>query len=354
MTLAARPALGSFSAALAAVIVTMAGGCTHAGVEDGFAPDGSTIEVEPDAPAAADFCSATDPRTVPVKILVTPEAGEQPYLDALASAQTSIDVQIYLMGYGGILDGLKTKAAAGVTVRVILDQSRKDTNQKYFDQLVAAGVEAKWSSPSFTYQHSKFLLIDNEVAVISTGNYSKTYSIERERNHIAIDRDPADLLDLAALFEADWNGTPLAMPCTRLVISPINARERIIDVIESAQSTLIIESMQFGDTEVREAVRQRVLAGVSVRVMLADANWIDANATAVTFLQGLGVAVKWMPHLHTKMIVADGKAGYVGSENLSWTSLNKNREVGVVVTEDTSVAPLVTTFEADWAVGTAF
>src|SRR5687767_1468671 len=125
--------------------------CAACAISDDVAetdPDASsTVEVTPDA-GLADFCLATDPRTAAVEILVSPEAGEQPYLDALASADTSIDVQIYLMGYGGILDGLKAKAAAGVTVRVMLDQSRKDTNQKYFDQLHAAGVDVKWSSPS--------------------------------------------------------------------------------------------------------------------------------------------------------------------------------------------------------------
>ena len=140
----------------------------------------------------------------PIAVVATPEAGEQPYLDALAAAQTSIDVEIYLMGYGGILDQLEAKARAGVAVRVILDQSKIDTNQKYFDVLAAAGAEVKWSDPRFVYQHSKFILVDGQVAVISTGNYSKTYSIELERNFVATDRDPADLADLAALFEADW------------------------------------------------------------------------------------------------------------------------------------------------------
>src|SRR5262245_26303596 len=87
-------------------------------------------------PPLEDFCNATDPRPMPIDVVVTPEAGEQPYLDALASAQHSIEVQVYLMGYGGILDQLKAKAAAGVAVRVILDRAKIDTNQKYFDMLV--------------------------------------------------------------------------------------------------------------------------------------------------------------------------------------------------------------------------
>ena len=132
---------------------------------------------------------------------------------------------IYEMGYGGILDTLKAKATAGVPVRVLLDQSREvASNQKYYDQLAAAGAQVKWSDPKFTYQHAKFFVVDRAVAVISTGNYSKDYSIDLERNFVATDRDPADVGDLVALFAADWGGIDPAMSCTRMVISPINSR----------------------------------------------------------------------------------------------------------------------------------
>jgi phosphatidylserine/phosphatidylglycerophosphate/cardiolipin synthase-like enzyme len=322
------------------------------------AADDGGIDVEPDAAVVVDtapphgFCNATDPRTVPVEVVATPEAGEQPYLDALAQADHTIRLQVYLMGYGGILDTLKAKAAAGVDVKVMLDRKKLSTNQKYYDQLVAAGAQVKWSDPKFTYFHAKYFVVDDEVATMSTGNYSKDYSIELERNFVAIDRDPADLADLTALFDADWNNVTPAVDCTRMVVSPVNARERILALIASAQSTLTVHSMQFADRDVRDAVKARVLAGVQTRVMLADPGWIDANADAAVFLKDLGVPVKTMPHLHTKAIVADGARAYVGSENLSWTSLEKNREVGVVVVEPESIAPMVATFEQDWAAGT--
>jgi phosphatidylserine/phosphatidylglycerophosphate/cardiolipin synthase-like enzyme len=313
------------------------------------------MEEEPEPmPPDTDYCNATDPREMAIVVSPTPESGEAPYVNALATAQSSIDVAVYLMGYGGILDTLKAKAQAGVKVRVILDEGKKDTNQKYFDQLVAAGAEVKWSDPKFSYFHAKFFVVDNKVAVFSTGNYSKSYSIDLERNFAATDSDPADVYDLVTLFEADWKAEAPVMTCTRMVVSPINARQRILDVINGAKQTLEIESMQFADYGVRNAVKARIEAGVQVRALLADASWIDANASAATFLQGLGVTVKWIPHLHTKVMVADGKVAYVGSENFSQTSLDKNREVGAILVEESSIAPLVTTFEKDWAAGTEF
>jgi cardiolipin synthase len=321
--------------------------------ESALHPDAAEqADATPDA--GADFCNDTDPRAPAISVAATPEAGEQPYLDALAGAQSKIRVEIYEMGYGGILDTLTAKAHAGVTVQIIFDTSEKSVNQKYFDALTAAGAQTAWSSPQFTYQHAKFFVVDDQVAVVSTGNFSKTYSILLERNFVATDKDPADITDLQNLFDADWNGAPPAMDCTRMLISPINSRSRVLDIIDSATQTLLIESMQFADTEVRQHVAARISAGVKVRAMLADAGWVTANAEAATYLKNLGVEVKYIPHLHTKVLVADGARGYMGSENFSYTSLDKNREVGVVLTEASSIEPLTTTFETDWTAGTDF
>src|SRR5262249_41298443 len=132
------------------------------------------------------------------------------------------------------------------------------------------------------------------------------------------------------------------------------SRPRILDVINGAQQTLTIESMQFADTDVRAAVQARIQAGIDVRVMIADVGFVSSNAEAATFLKGLRVTPKWIPHLHTKVIGADGARAYVGSENLSYTPLNKNREVGLILTDASSIMPLQQTFETDWAAGTDF
>ena len=54
-----------------------------------------------------------------------------------------------------------------------------------------------------------------------------------------------------------------------------------------------------------------------------------------TFLGGKGIPVKYAIaqfYLHAKLIIADGVA-FVGSENMSPTSLTQNREVGALVFE---------------------
>jgi phosphatidylserine/phosphatidylglycerophosphate/cardiolipin synthase-like enzyme len=299
-------------------------------------------------------CEATSPRTSPTTVAVLPEAGEKPFVDLLDGAQTSIRVMVYLMGYGGILDRLKAKAKAGVDVRVILDKGKVSVNQKYRDQLVAAGAQVLWSDPKFPYMHAKVIIVDGKEAVLTTGNFSKKYSIDRERNFVARVSDPEDLVDLVALFEADWSRAAPDVSCTRLLVSPLNARVRLLELIDSATNTLTIESMQFADKDVRSHVAARRAAGVKVRAILADASWISANKYGAEYLKARDIEVRWIPHCHTKAIVVDGARAFVGSENLSYTSLSKNREIGVVLTQPAPVKVITDTFEKDWAVATPF
>lgn len=304
---------------------------------------------------AGPACTPDVPRTVALRVWAEPDAGQSPFVDALATAKASIRVMVYEMGYGSILDTLVQKANAGVAVRVILDLSKQSINQKYFDHLTAAGAEVAWSDPQFTYMHAKAIVVDDALAVISTGNYLAT-QMAKERNYVARDEDPADVASLAGLFDADWKKAAPDLSCTRLLVSPVNARARLLAFIASATTTLDVESMQLADTDIRAAVVARKNAGVAVRVILADAGWISANAAAATFLTQNGIAARYLgsPAIHVKAIAVDGARAYLGSENLSWTSLNKNREVGLIAYEPDVLQTMTATFDEDWAAATPF
>ena len=49
------------------------------------------------------------------------------------------------------------------------------------------------------------------------------------------------------------------------------------------------------------------------------------------------------PGVHVKAVVVDGTPAYAGSMNLSYTSLTKNREVGLLITEPANISAMQTT-----------
>lgn len=298
-------------------------------------------------------CEPTSPRMSPLELYVQPDVGTTPFSDAIGRATRSVDVMVYQMGFGPILDGLEVKARAGVKVRVILDLAQKNVNQRYMDRLNAAGAEVIWSDPQFVFMHAKVLIIDRSEAIVSTGNYSQSYML-KERNFAVRDSDPADVATLSSIFEADFARTTPDLSCTRLLVAPVNARARLLDFIASAQRSIVVESMQLGDRAVRDALASKKAAGVDVRAVLADPSWIDANSAAAAFLKEHDIEARWMKNVHVKAIVVDGSTAYVGSINLSYNSIDRNREVGLLVTEPENIAQALATFERDWAASTPF
>jgi phosphatidylserine/phosphatidylglycerophosphate/cardiolipin synthase-like enzyme len=311
---------------------------------------------EPRTPARPrGACTPEAPRERPLRVWAEPEAGQAPLIEAITEARVSIRVMVYELGRGAILDAILRKAKAGVEVRVILDGSKREANGDSFADLRAARVKVHWSDPRFSYMHAKTLVVDDAVAVISTGNFVAP-RVGGTRDFAARDEDPEDVRTLAALFDADWRKAPPDLSCTRLVVSPENSRARLLAFIGSARRTLDIESMELSDGAVRRAIAARRRAGVKVRIVLADPRWISANLDAASFLAESGIRARYLvsPAIHTKVITVDGERAYLGSVNLSRTSLEQNREVGLSAYEPEVVALMHETFERDWASARAF
>jgi phosphatidylserine/phosphatidylglycerophosphate/cardiolipin synthase-like enzyme len=300
-------------------------------------------------------CSVDVPRKTAVTVDVLPEAGEVPFTRVIDSAKSSVRVLMYMMGSDrSVLEHLVAKARAGVAVKVILDLGKKSYNQKAADALTAAGAEVIFSDPAFSYMHAKVIVADETAAAVSTGN--PIQQLDEERNLVAHVTDRDDIATLLTVFDADFARRTPDLSCTRLLVSPVTSKPRIVALIETATKSLVIESMQLSDREVSDAVVARKNAGVAVRVILADPAWIGANPNVGASLKATGVDVRYLvsPAVHVKSMVVDGSSAYLGSENLSTTSLTKNREVGLVLVDRPAIKKMTDTFDLDWEAATPF
>ena len=219
----------------------------------------------------------------------------------------------------------------------------------------SGGVTWKNAGALYSYSHAKYLIVDKSQIAIMSMNFN-TDAMDSERNYGVIDRDIEDIADLQAIFEYDWklaNGAttlpPVDLKCTRLIVSPTNSKARLLDHIASATTSLDLAIMYLSDADIRNAVLAAKSRGVTVRVIIEDPT--DAS---IPMLKAAGITVKQPPssiYLHAKLIIADSVA-FVGSENMSFTSLAKNREVGALAFEPTAFAPIKSQFESDWNVST--
>lgn len=300
-------------------------------------------------------CEATSPRPGKVDVVVTPDDGDARLLDLLATATTSVEMTIYQLYSRDVISALTAAAKRGVRVRVIQDW--KEASESTMSTLRGAGVLVKTSSPTFRYTHQKTVIADGKIAFVFSGNFDRR-SFGSGRNFGAVLDDEDDLADLVELFDADWNARPPNLSCTRLVVSPINARARILALVASATKSLDVEAMYVTDTPVLDAITNAKSRGVEVRVLLNDpSHGFGDSSLAVSRFTRAGIPVRRSGALfvHAKLLVVDGVHAFVGSENFSDNSLDSNREAGLVVsTPSADVARIVSTFEGDWTKSPAF
>ncbi|MEB3237381.1 MAG: phospholipase D-like domain-containing protein [Candidatus Sericytochromatia bacterium] len=297
------------------------------------------------------------------RLLVWPEAGVAPILEAIASARRTLDVQVYILSNDDIIKALAAAADRGVRVRVMLDpapynpsnpNSPLPINKETLKKLTGSKVMLAWTDPSFRFTHSKFMIVDRAKAWILTANMSKS-GMTRNREFGVVDTRPEDVRDMNALFDADWAHKPWAPTSPRLVVSPVNAEARLQDLISSARQAIEVYDEVMYDEATFAALGERAKAGVKVRVLMGDPEHIPGNASAAARLKEMGIESRWIaePVIHAKMVSADNRF-YVGSVNLTTNSIKNNREVGLILDEADLLGSVRGTFEKDWAASTAF
>ncbi len=317
---------------------------------EGMGDDGPPVDARPDADTMG--CSPMSPRSVAPETFVGP-TGLQPRLVALIDgATTTLDIHMYLWTVRALADRVVAAKRRGVAVRVILDPDSPG-NDAVRPTLMNGNVPTRNATPLYSFSHAKYMVIDGNRVVIMSMNFNVD-AMNNERNYGMVDRDPKDVADVQKLFTMDWAAAggepaqPADIACTRLIVSPNNAKARLVEFIESATSTLEIAVMYLSEDSVRMAIGAAKMRGVNVRVLLSE-----ANDVSIPYLRGLQIPVKIANgyYLHAKLIVADGVV-FVGSENMSLTSLTKNREVGALVFEPAAAAVINTQFESDWSTAT--
>lgn len=285
------------------------------------------------------------PATVALQVL--PEAGAQPLLRALDGATRSIDLEVYLLAHPEVITALRAARARGARVRVLLEERPfgTATNVETYAELQRGGVEVRWTDPALRYSHAKLLLVDGTQAWVMTANLTRA-AFASNREYLALLTDPTDVAELGALFEADWARMPHAPRSHTLVAAPHNARERIAALISSAQSSLDVAAEELVDAAAIRPLGEAAARGVTVRVLMSgEPTDSSAAGRAALVRAGVGVRLLAKPYIHAKLILADDTRLYVGSVNLSARSLDRNREVGVLLSSRPVLELAKSTFE---------
>lgn len=301
--------------------------------------------------------------TTPVDRLYIQPRDDNTFLaTAIAGARSSIDVVAYILTDDVIENALVAAKRRGVTVRVLFDKdgnpNTASANAPAKTKLTGAGVPWKAGPARFANVHQKTVVIDaagsGAKAYVMTLNPSAA-GFNDNREYAALITRAAELTDLGRLFAADWNNAAEPSLDSPLVVSNSNARDRITQLVRKAERDVLATLEVFTDGDMRGVLVQRKNAGARIRIVLADPRDVSANTANAAVLKSYGFEVRFLhtPVMHAKLIVVDGVLAYVGSVNMTPTSMNGNREVGLIVDQAAIVNQLKAQAEADWNAATA-
>jgi len=293
-------------------------------------------------------------------LLVEPNDGSAQILQALNNAKKSVDMEMYLITDQDILTALENCAERGVNVRVILEhepygmgstepeQIKKTLEADPFD------IKVHWANEAtYKYTHEKAMVIDQKTAVIMTLNQSySAYHYNREYG--IIDTNPGEVQEIEKVFNADWALKSTTENESNLLWSPDNSRTKMESLINSAKKTLQIEAEELFDDAIVQDMLNLAKKGVKITLIMppqqdtTDIKTLTANRNIKVYILNDGDQHQQL-FMHAKLIIADGSRTYLGSENLSYYSLNYNRELGVLLSanESSIIKRLSTTFATD-------
>jgi len=305
-----------------------------------------------------------------VQVFVEPTAGESIITNAIDEAKQSVWLEIYLLTDTKVIYALEGAAHRGLDVRVMLEPHPYGVGtaspRETLDKLSAAGIKAQPTSSSFSLTHEKGMIIDGQTTYIMTCNFTRSAlgasSSTTNREYGIIDNNAQDVQSVIAIFNADWSHTNAQYTDPNLVVSPDNSRNAFTSLINVAHKTLAIEAEEMQDSQIEQDLINAAQHGIQVQVILpapsgssSESAGGDSNSQGISTIKQAGVQVKEDPELymHAKIIIIDGQEAFVGSENISAASLDHNRELGLIVSDQNVLNTLQQTFQQDWEISQA-
>ncbi len=293
-------------------------------------------------------------------LFIEPQAGVAPIVNLINHAQHTLNVGVYYMTDQPILRAIQAAKSRGVDVRVIIEGKPYGMKswqvQKEEKAIESTGATLHLAPYRFTFHgsqwafyHAKYIASGHEAEI---GNPNFAWSdFHNSRNYFYITKNPTVVKAVNAVFNADWNNQHApAWTHQVLVLSPGTSVHQIDQAINQ-NGPIDIEDEEVGPYgPTLDAIAAK---GALARVIMPS-NINRQDRQDAQFLMQHGVKVRLMPkkpiYLHAKLIVGNAIA-YIGSENLTETSLEKNRELGLLL-NGRDIAPLQTQFNQDWSIST--
>jgi len=274
-----------------------------------------------------------------VKLLIQPDDGIKPLIQALRKAKKSIRILIFRFDRVEIEKALLEAVGRGVTVQALIahtNQGEEKNLRRLEMRLLAQGITVTRTADDLVRYHGKMFIIDDKVLYLLGFNFTHM-DIDLSRSFGLAVNGKSAVREAIRLFECDSKRRPYTKVKDDLVVSPVNARKCLTDFIAGTKKRLLIYEMKISDSDFVKLLNKKISSGVEVRVLSR------ASAKNGT------VPVRRLPsRLHLRAMLRDGNTAFLGSQSLRKLELEARREIGIIFRDKKVVKQMETIFEKDW------
>ncbi|MHB0888081.1 phospholipase D-like domain-containing protein [Acidithiobacillus sp.] len=291
-------------------------------------------------------------------LFIEPHAGPSPVVQVIDSAHRELDIGVYYLDDRKVLSAVRAAVRRGVDVRVMVEpkpygmkpwQVRKEVRAIESTGAHFEYVPNRFVSygDQYAFYHAKYCVNGHE-AEIGTANFDWSGLGGRNREYLYTTTNATVVRAVQAVFDADWSDQRAPAWTHRvLVLSPGTSAAQLLEVINQP-GAIDVESEELGPyAPILDALAAK---GHDLRMIL-PASIDSEDRRDVAFLRSHGCQVRLLPvkpvYMHAKMIVGQSLA-FIGSENFTQTSLEDNREMGLLL-NGADMARLQAQFDRDWA-----
>lgn len=296
-------------------------------------------------------------------------------LSAIKKAKKSIYIEMYIFlddtkDSHNFIDKLKKKASRGVEVIVVVDAfGSKDLKKEVIRSMKNVGIEFIFFSHWLRHIHRKILVVDEKTAFVGGVNIGKRFASWHDLQlELKGGITKRILSSFAYTYEMAGGKKQKILNYRKRKFTnrlrfwliehwPIkniySMKSHYVEKITAAQKSIQIVTPYFSPPRwlislLDDALRRNV----RVEILLpAKVDWRIMNKLNYHYmheLSALGVKFYLAPKMnHAKLLLIDGKAGLLGSQNVDLLSFNLNAEVGLFFKEPKLLAELTVIVE-EW------
>lgn len=269
------------------------------------------------------------------------------------NAKSRVYLEVYIFTEKRLKKSLIDAKKRWLDMKVILEKNiylAWNLNKDTFKDLEKAWIEVVYSNPdNYSLNHSKMMIIDDEV-IISTGNYS--YSTFKYNREFFIFLDNKNIFPIfLEIFENDFLGIKKNIEFWNLILSPYSSREKLEYLLKNAQKSIKIYAHNFWDESISNILLDKKKENIDIKMIFPDLKKVSSNENEIELLQKNNINLKLIdkPEIHAKAILVDDKYLYIWSINFSSFSIDKNREIWTLIKNEDIIKQFLDIFNADFS-----